>query len=79
MASYGPYDGCFIEEGAAHGYDGHVDMRERARFLARERQFAIAEELNLKIVDEYLFDIRRHLEAMEVGRARRARTCPTRN
>lgn len=68
MAStYGPNDGYFIEDDSVHGYGSHVDLRERAKIIARERQLSIAEELNQGVVDTYLTDIRQHLEEMEVG------------
>lgn len=64
---YGPHDGYFVEDDSAVlAYEGQLDLRERARFIARERQLAIADQMNDAVVDTYMDDIRQHLEEMEL-------------
>ncbi|KAI9755463.1 MAG: hypothetical protein M1815_004960 [Lichina confinis] len=64
---YGPHDGYFVDDDTAVlAYDGQLDLRDRARLIARERQLAIADDMNDAVVDTYMDDIRQHLEEMEL-------------
>lgn len=65
-SSYQPCDSFFVES-----YDDLTDPRlnakEHAKLIARERQYAIAEELSKIASDELRDDILSHLQEMDVG------------
>lgn len=73
-SSYHPCDTFFVET-----YDDfrvpRMDPKEHAGLIARERQYAIADELSRVTSDELRDDIVSHMLDMEVSRLSR-RGCP---
>lgn len=66
VPSYQPCDSFFVES-----YDDfpapRLNPKEHAKFIARERQYAIADELSKVTSDELRDDILSHLLEMDVG------------
>lgn len=65
-SSYQPCETFFVES-----YDDfrapRVDAKEHAKLIARERQYAIAEELSKVASDEFREDILSHMLDMDVS------------
>lgn len=65
-SSYQPCDTFFVES-----YDSapapRIDPKEHAKFIARERQYAIADELSRITSDDFRDDIVSHMLDMDVG------------
>jgi hypothetical protein len=61
---YPPCDSYFVE---SHDSDYRIDAQEHAKFVARERQLAMAEELSRLASVEYQDDILSHMEQMDVS------------
>jgi hypothetical protein len=65
-SSYQPCDSYFVES-----YDDfpapRIDAKEHAKLVARERQYAIADELSKLASDEFRDDILAHMLDMDVS------------
>lgn len=65
-SSYQPCDTFFVES-----YDDfpapRMDPKEHAKLIARERQYAIADELSKAASEEFRDDILSHMLDMDVG------------
>jgi len=59
-------DGSFFVESEDTYPSRHVNLRDAAKMLARNKQEMIANELSRLACDEYLEDIMQHVRAMEV-------------
>jgi len=60
-------DGSFFIE-SDETYPRHMNLRDAAKLLARNKQEMIANELSRLACDEYLEDIMQHVRHMEVRR-----------
>ena len=67
MASSGySSDGTFFVESDEPGFQ-RMSLRDAAKMIARNKQEMIANELSRLACDEYLEDIMKHIQQMEVG------------
>lgn len=70
LQSLNPYQQCdsyFVETESHDVFTSRAEEKERAKYIARERQLAIGEELSSQAKEEYQEDILSHMEQMEVG------------
>ncbi len=67
VREYGYCDSFFVESEDETVYSMHVQLRERARVLAKTRQRFVAAELSRVTSDEYLVDVLEYMERMEVS------------
>ena len=63
---YGRCESFFVESQDDGVFASHSRVREHAELVARERQFALADELTRLARAQYEEDIMEHLEDMEV-------------
>ena len=63
---YGHCESFFVESQDDGVFASHGRVRERAELVARERQYALADELTRLARVQYEEDIMEHLEDMEV-------------
>ncbi len=61
-----PCGSYFVETDNHNVFAARVEEKERAKFIARERQLAIGEELSCQAKEEYQEEILSHMEQMEV-------------
>lgn len=61
-SSHQPCDTFFVEDDVTR----RVDPKEHAKLIARERQYAIADQLSTVAKDEYLDDVLAHMLEMDV-------------
>ncbi|KKZ67393.1 hypothetical protein EMCG_06921 [[Emmonsia] crescens] len=64
-SSFQPCDSYFVESYEPEYPGPRLGPKEHARLIARERQFAIADELSKQVSDEYQDDILAHMLAMD--------------
>jgi hypothetical protein len=64
-ASYQPCETFFVE--SADDLNPRIDPKEQAKLIARERQYAIAEQLSTLAKEEYLDDCLSHMLQMDVS------------
>lgn len=65
-SSFQPCDSYFVESFEPEYPGPRLGPKEHAKLIARERQFAIADELSKQVSDEYQDDILAHMLAMDV-------------
>ena len=70
-SGYKPCDSFFVESFDGDAVPG-LDAKEHAKLIARERQYAIAEELSKIASDELRDDIVSHLLEMDVRKIPRS-------
>lgn len=63
--NYQPCETFFVE--SADDLHHRIDPKEQAKLIARERQYAIAEQLSTLAKEEYLDDCLSHMLQMDVG------------
>ncbi|MCJ1365029.1 hypothetical protein MMC16_004148 [Acarospora aff. strigata] len=66
LNTYQTCDSYFVEPERYDVVAARAEEKERAKFIARERQIAIGEELSYLAKEEYQDDILSHMEQMEV-------------
>lgn len=68
LNTYQACDSYFVETDPYDAAVVRAEEKERAKFVARERQIAIGEELSYLAREEYQEDHLAHMEQMEVKR-----------
>lgn len=69
--SYQPCDSYFVESYEPEYPAPRLGPKEHAKLIARERQYAIADELSKQVSDEYREDVLSHMLMMDVSKEKK--------
>ena len=66
-STFQPCDSYFVETYDQEYAPARLSAKEHAKLIARERQYAMADEMSRAVSDEYQDDILAHMHAMDVS------------